>query len=278
MLEWPGFLKERDEDRPEANCLFHVFMDHCAPRLGEGNLSIGKADCGAVICSLPEQTGFTEYEEGRGTNPTLFGLNEPLPAVSLTPWRLQPSLMRSSDEVPNSRSIPLGAAWQFSPNDAMRGTSMHLALRAYLMRPDLATSLPLATGLDKAVLMQVADRAKALKDWLAQQGYTDLHCEIPISGYTPEGAEIHGAIDLLAMGKNGALLIDHKTGGSGKGLGPYWPQLSTYAALFQKTFSDQAMCGAGVFWLDHGRLELVEVESSKRDQGGINASVIDRLF
>ena len=57
----------------------------------------------------------------------------------------------------------------------------------------------MATGLDEVTLAPVSERADALKNWLATKGYTDLRPEIPVLGFTPEGAEIPGTIDLLAI-------------------------------------------------------------------------------
>ena len=259
VLEWPGFLKERDEDAPEASNLFHVLEDACAPRLGMGELRIGKVNCAAIVTAQPEQAGFTEYTAQSGTETPRFGGADRLPDMPLTPWRLQPSQAAPAPSAPDSRTISLGAAWPALLNNATRGTALHLALRTCLTRPDLTPALPAATGLDAPTLALVSARAEALKIWLTEQGYTDLRCEIPVLGHTPEGAEIPGTIDLLAVGPQGSLLIDHKSGGAGNGLGPYWSQLAAYAGLIGEFFPGHPLRGAGVFWIDHGQLELVEM-------------------
>ena len=69
-------------------------------------------------------------------------------------------------------------------------------------------------------------------------------------------------IDLLAIGPKGCLLIDHKTGGAGLGLGPYWPQISSYAALVARLFPQYSLRGVAVYWLDHGRLELAQISAT----------------
>lgn len=258
VLEWPAFLKDRDEDAPEATCLFHIFEDGCAPKPAGGKLQVGKVDCPATITILPEQAGFTEYGNGDAAIQPRFGAAAPMPAVPLTPWRLHPSQALAVGPAPASQTIPLGASWPGTVNTAQRGTSLHLALHAYLARPDLAMALPAATRLDEVTLGLIAKRAEALKSWLATQGYTDLRCEIPVLGHTAEGAEIPGTMDLLALGAEGCLLIDHKSGGLGDGLGPYWPQLSAYAGLVGQMLPDHPLKGVAVFWVDHGRLELVE--------------------
>ncbi|TBY56309.1 exodeoxyribonuclease V subunit beta, partial [Rhizobium leguminosarum bv. viciae] len=262
VLEWPGFLKEREEDAPEATNLFHVFIDNCAPQIGTNCLKVGGIDCPAVIKQLPEQAGFTEFANGVASVTPRFGPATPLAETPLSPWRLQPSQSRSAGEVPETCSIALGSPWSRTLNDAARGTALHLALRTYLIRPDLAPGLPSATALEEATLELISERATALKNWLSAEGYADIAAEIPVLGFTQDGAEIPGTIDLLAIGPKGCLLIDHKSGGSGEGLGPYWPQLSSYAGLVAKLFPQHPLKGVAVFWVDHGRLELANVSES----------------
>lgn len=258
VLEWPGFLKEREEETPEAKCLFHVFDDTCAPQMRDGKLRIGGVDCLAVITQMPEHAGVSEYLAGAIMDTPRLGSATLLPAMALTPWRLQPSQFTTAQPAPDSKSITLGTPWPLTVSDAARGTALHLALRTYLTRSDLITALPMATGLDEVTLALVSERADALKNWLATKGYTDLRPEIPVLGFTPEGAEIPGTIDLLAIGPFGCLLIDHKSGGGGQGFGPYWPQLYSYAGLAAKLFPQHPLQGVAVFWVDHGRLELAE--------------------
>ena len=259
VLEWPSFLKARNEEAPEANCLFHVLEDSCAPMIAGGMLRIGGIDCPAVITQLPEHAGATDYAPGSGGDVPLFGGDAPMPPTSLTPWRLQPSQARTADAAPDSRGVILGARWPQTVSDVTRGSALHLAMRTFLTRPDLATSLPSATGLDEATLKLVAERANELKAWLTDQGYTELHCEIPVLGRSAEGAEIPGTIDLLAVGPQGCLLIDHKTGGAGVGFGPYWPQLFAYSGLVDSVLRGHRMRGVGLHWMDHGRMDLVEL-------------------
>ncbi len=270
VVEWPGFIKERDEDAPEAKCLFHVFKDACALQIDGGKLRIGAFDCQSVITQLPEHAGFTGYQAGAITDMPKLGRGTPLPAVPLTPWRLQPSQSTAVQPAPDSQSVTLGVEWTSTISDAARGTALHLALRTCLTRPDLITALPMATGLDEATLTLVSERASALKAWLTTQGCTDLYCEIPVLAHSSEGAEIPGTIDLLAIGPNGCILIDHKTGGAGKGFGPYWSQLSAYAELVGKHFPQHPLQSVALLWVDHGRLEIVKMATTLNlaDQSG----------
>ena len=258
VLEWPEFLKARAEDAPEASCLFHVFEDACTPRLTGNSISIGWMTCPAAVRTLPDQTELTLPTDAGLTSAPRLGAASPLPATDLTPWRLQPSQMEAVGATPTSRSVSLGAAWPRVANDALRGTALHLALQTLLARPDLAEALPAATAFGSEELGQMGERAKALRAWLSANGFTELRTEVPVLDHTDEGAEIPGTIDLLAFGPPGCLVIDHKSGGSGHGLGPYWPQLSAYARLVRRIMPAHELRGAGIFWIDHGTLELVE--------------------
>ena len=262
VLEWPEFLKKRDPEAPEAKRLFHVFEDACAPQIGDSMLRIGGVDCPALITPLPDQASITEYVAGVERNVPRFGDAEPLPSTPTSPWRLQPSQLATAEPTPESDEINLGEPWPPAVSTAARGTALHLAMRTYLTRPELIEALPAATGLDETTLGQVAERAKALKDWLSDNGYTDLQCEIPMLRQTPEGAEVHGTIDLLAIGPKGCLLIDHKSGGAGSGLGDYWPQLAAYGGLVREAYPSHELNGMAVLWVDHGRLDLVGMPSA----------------
>lgn len=261
ILEWPAFLKERDKDAPEASCLFHVLEDTCAPVLGNSELHIAGVNCPAVIRRMPKHAGFSDFMDVSGLRVVRFGLAAPMPAIPLTPWRLNPSQLTATGAGPATEGITLGDACNVGPSNAVRGSAVHLALRTFLARPDLANRLPAATGLDAETLALLAERARTLKDWLAAEGFDDLRSEIPVSASTEEGAEISGTIDLLASGPDGYLLIDHKTGGSGDGLGPYWPQMLAYAGLLPVLMPGKSLKGVGIFWIDHGRLEMASETS-----------------
>lgn len=257
ILEWPGFLKARPADVPGASCLFHVFEDACRPALTGNALSIGGTSCPATVRNMPDQANLTALSGAQGGTLRLFGKAAPLACPPLTPWRLQPSQAEAVGPPPRSSAITIGSPLPPLMNDATRGTALHLALRTCLVRPDLASSLPDATGLSPDELALVAERARALRNWLEQQGYPDLRPEIALLGRSPEGAEIPGMIDLLASGPRGSLLIDHKSGGTGQGLGPYWPQLAAYVHLISQALPGHNLRGAAIFWIDHGSLELV---------------------
>lgn len=266
VIEWPGFVKEREEDAPGATNLAHILMDRCAPQIGTDSFRINGIDCPAVVRDLPDHASFTEYTNSvTGLTPR-FGPATPLAEIQLSPWRLQPSQSRNAGEVQPTSTVNLGEPWPGTINDATRGTALHLALRTYLTRPDLAENLVSATALEETTLKLISERGSALKNWLTAEGYTDLVSEIPVLGFTHDGAEIPGTIDLLAIGPEGCLIVDHKSGGSGEGFGPYWSQLSSYAGLVEKLFPQHLLKGVAIFWIDHGRLELASANIPQSSQ------------
>lgn len=258
ILEWPAFLTDRTEDAPGASCLFHVFEGTCRPVFGSNTLRLCGVECDAVIRALPDQAGLTVFGGGTPKQAARFGSADPMSFVPQTPWRLNPSQLLSNVPPPPTRGICLGEPWNAGPSSAARGTALHLAMRTCLARPELVPALAAATGLESETLTQVAERARTLKDWLTAQGYSELHCETPVVGTTKEGGEISGTIDLIACGPSGCILIDHKTGGPGDGLGTYWPQLSAYRNLMPTLMPGIPLRGLGIFWIDHGRLDLAD--------------------
>ena len=102
---------------------------------------------------------------------------------------------------------------------------------------------------------------------LSKLWYKSPQTEFPGRGYdrffelksSSEGAEIPGMIDLLAIGTKGCLSTDHRSGGAGLGLGPYWPQHSAYAGVVREVFPAYELNGMVVLWVDHGRIGLVDL-------------------
>ncbi|SFL43897.1 ATP-dependent exoDNAse (exonuclease V) beta subunit (contains helicase and exonuclease domains) [Loktanella salsilacus] len=258
IIEWPDFLKDRSEDAPEATCLFHVFADACSPAFGSSALTLGKTSCPATVHQMPEQAALTELDTIVFAEHMRFGAATPLEPVATTPWRRQPS-KTSTSAAPDSHTHQLGESWPVTLNTAGRGTALHLAMATCLTRPDLVDRLPDATGLPADTIAPIIARAAALRLWLSDQGYDDLICEVPVLGHTPDGAEVPGTIDLLARGSEGCLLVDHKSGGSGAGIGPYWGQLMAYADLVATHFPDHPLRGVAIHWMDHGTVEAVDM-------------------
>ena len=258
VIEWPAFLKQRNGD--PASCLFHVLEDTCHPEFGSDTFVINQIECAAQIITPGAQATVTVYGQEAERRIARFGMKDPLPQVQLLPWRLQPSSIKeTSVSVPPSRNISLGELWLVSESGTERGIMLHLAVRAFLTRPELRARLPAATGLDGATLERTELRAKALEEWLKEQDYSELHSEVMVSGRLLAGTELSGAIDLLACGPKGCMIIDYKSGGPGEGIGPYWPQIAAYIDAFPTAFPAQTLKSAAVYWLDKGLISIIDL-------------------
>jgi hypothetical protein len=130
-------------------------------------------------------------------------------------------------------------------------------------RPDLASSLPAATGLDAIALAAITAQVAALKEWLAREGYPELHLEVPIHVTHPDGSETLGNLDAVAMGPGRMLVINHKTGPAPdpeRRFATYWPQLAAYADALRLTFPAHRLQGVAIHWMNEGTLSFLPLE------------------
>lgn len=259
VIEWPGFdVKRKHED--EASHLIHVIEDKAGADLADDGIMIGGIFCPAKIKRCPDLSIEAMYGAQGSTAYTRFGHSEKLAdAGSLSPWKVQPSARALPNVEGELQSFTIGEQVQIDDSSAARGIALHLAIFCHLVRPDLKGQLPAATGLDYATLTVLEQRAEALKQWLGEQGYTQFECEVPVAGLTPEGSEVNGTIDLLAIGSKGALLIDHKSGGTGEGLGGYMGQLASYGEMVKEKLPHIKLNGLAIHWIDHGSIQLLEM-------------------
>ena len=88
VVEWPGFVKERDEDAPEAKCLFHVFADACAPQVGSGKLRIGGVDCPLHVGPAGFDTDFAQASDARVAHDLIFLVGQRQCRGAVAPSRL----------------------------------------------------------------------------------------------------------------------------------------------------------------------------------------------
>lgn len=258
IIEWPDWLKVRDEGAA-ADCLFQVLEERTGIKTESGAITLNGVICPATVRHAPEQVSCTELKVNVAEVRPRFGALEPLETAVQTPWRYRPSQERGRALGPG-QDHTLGPAWPAESGSAARGIALHMAVRALLLRPDLAARMREASGLHETVLARVAARANELRNWLNINGYTELHAEIPVEGRTAQGAVVSGIIDLLAIGPKGALVIDHKSSGVGEGLGSYEAQLASYAELVPG-LTGHAVTGVAINWLDHGHLVIHDLDA-----------------
>jgi len=114
-----------------------------------------------------------------------------------------------------------------------------------------------AQRLTDTAITQIAAQARALTGWLADQGYTTLHFELPFQETAADGSEINAIVDCLAEGPHGLLIIDHKSGpcpDPAARFATYQPQLAGYAAIVHRHWPDKPLQGVAIHWMSEGRL------------------------
>lgn len=259
ILEWPlgKFGKAAEQDDP-APFMAQLLRDEAGLKPALGQLTIGAVTlpCRTILSAngAPVPQG-----DPPGEADTLrFGQTRPLPHGPQTEWRQRPSQLAA---------VPLGgkpATQVLGPGFAgaevmaatQRGGAWHLAFRTLAARPELIDRLPAATGLDAATLAAIAAQAAALRARLAQDGFPDLHFELPIQIDNPDGSQLNGVIDLLAEGPEGLVIVDHKTGGGS--FAGYWPQLAAYAEAAARALG-RPVRRVGIHWMNAGTLEMLDV-------------------
>ncbi len=258
VIEWPEKALEK-----EATCLTLLARAGVAV---EDGLRVGGQVFPACIWRDPAGEG-REPAEPPAISLARFGAPEPEPIPARpTPWRRRPSTMTEAAALPSMpRLIPLGPA--FGAGKTMpateRGTAWHRAFRVLAARPDLATRLPLATGLDVPTLTAIAAQTTALCDWLRREGFPELHLEVPIHATHPDGSETLGILDAVAMGPDGMVIVDHKTGPAPDPQArftSYWPQLAAYAEALCLTFPERRLHGVAIHWMNEGTLSFLPME------------------
>ena len=258
VIEWPERALDKD-----ATCL--TLLARAGVSLGAGLIVAGQ-EFPARIWRDPAGEG-VEAASAAAQPLLRFGAPEPAPfPARATPWRRRPSTLTEGPALPAPpKVITLGSghgAGRAQPATE-RGTAWHRAFRVLASRPDLASSLPAATGLDAATLAAIEVQVVALKAWLASEGFPDLHLEVPIHVTDPDGSETLGILDAVAMGPGRMLVIDHKTGPApdpARRFATYWPQLAAYADALRLTFPAHHLRGVAVHWMNEGTLSFLPFE------------------
>ncbi len=266
ILEWPDFALKKlgESDGPTNYAEMLVLEAKMQPETG--SLKVGDASFTArtLACSA-EAPGKLEAPGVKDVSERLaFGELRPNLPTHQTSWRVRPSLILK-DTLPEIQtfSVPLDVSQEaaaFSGTAAERGTALHKAMRVLLLRPDLRPRLSAATGLDEATLDMLHAQADSLRQWLNDQGYTQIECEVPIQRREASGAEFNGIIDLLASGEGKRLILDHKSG-AGNFAG-YFAQLDAYRCFFAENLQEEEPKVA-IHWIDRAELEVLVHDEAK---------------
>jgi ATP-dependent exoDNAse (exonuclease V) beta subunit len=139
-----------------------------------------------------------------------------------------------------------------------KGTAVHEALRILLCRPDLRGRVSQHCRVSAAEVELLAQQAQALRQTLAELGYTRLHIEQPIELELADGGRQSIIVDLIAEGTDGFMIVDHKSGpvaDHAARFESYWPQLAAYIDAVEFK-AGKAVRSAAVFWTETGELTL----------------------
>ncbi|WP_136684538.1 UvrD-helicase domain-containing protein [Falsirhodobacter xinxiangensis] len=250
ILEWPDFAFKKEDPFAAGLLVAETGMEIGASlTIGGESFPLGST---ATAVGEPEAP----------TAPVRFGtLGAATPPQ--TEWRQRPSQLGHTQPMPGAPAVlALGTAHLGDETFAAateKGTAWHLAFRTLAMRPDLADRLNAATSLDAATLAAIAAQAQGLRDWLTREGFPELHAELPIQIDNPDGSQLNGVIDLLAIGPRGIVIVDHKTGGGG--FAGYWPQLAAYADAASRALN-LSVVKVAIHWMNNGTIEVLEMETA----------------
>lgn len=254
--------KEKTTPREGAERMVDLLRDRARLEAEDGTLSLCGTDFAAhVYVGVPDVLETPQAS----ANPSHARFGRPQEAVysPRTAWRRSPSSLHGgTPQLPvDLQTVTLSAGIKDSrkSNAAERGTAWHLALRVMMQRPDLATSLPAASGLNDSTLQDIAAQARALVDWLTSQGYDQMHFELPLQAVAADGSQTNAIVDCLAEGPHGLLIIDHKSGpcpDPKARFASYQPQLLAYAELVRARWRDKQLQGIAVNWMSEGALSV----------------------
>lgn len=268
VLEWPETFAQKAEAGEKPPFSGSALLAACGMRVEPGKIRLGQASFPArtSFCGKEMPPEFAGAGAPGGRAPGLARLGRR--AIAVRPMRPDGGpalLMPSGLEVPLSAPpaalvtegiappLPLQPEAFASATD--RGTALHDLLRIFLLRPDLGARAGARSGLDEATCAILARQAEALRTWLAARGYGTLMAEVPVDVALPTGARIRATLDLVAQGRAGLALIDHKSDAVSDCEARFvhhWPQVSAYAAALRAMGFAHEPILAGIYWLGRG--------------------------
>ncbi|WP_226610406.1 UvrD-helicase domain-containing protein [Marinobacter nauticus] len=137
------------------------------------------------------------------------------------------------------------------------GTWVHRLYQVYLVRPEL---------LEKALSMKpgcVYDQAQKTEIYRHLDGFREniesmigheieIRCELLLHSVSELSQVVSGIIDLVIIGSDRTLIVDHKSDGEGE-ISDYLGQLSAYRSLYR----EKSKTMLGVNWLRSAELEVL---------------------
>ena len=250
---------ERRREGPER--MVDMLRDRAELALGDGEIRLGEAPFAAIV--TPGNPEAPEPVAAEAAVLPGFGAPRELTAASRTSWRRSPSTLAAAAPVARCslHTEAFGPAIAETRTDSAtdRGNAWHHGLRVALARPDLNDRLPAAVGLSPTSCAQIVAQADALKAWLSAHGYDRLHHELPLQEVAQDGSETNAILDVLAEGREGLLIVDHKSGpcpDPAARFTTYRAQLDAYVALVRARWPYKPLHGTAIVWMSEGTVTL----------------------
>lgn len=265
IIEWPQDDEKVDPPLPITGR--RLLNDVCGIRFEGNQISVGKEEFPVrmTICSKELPASF-EAENQMHLDAFDRELRFALERRSIDAMT---SVVSPSQAITTTRSLPsqietraIAQGVKLVGPDLVqatdKGTAIHEALRILLCRPDLRHKVQAHCRILDAEVEFLSQQADALRQALADLGYTQLHVEQPIEVPLSDGGSQSIILDLIAEGTNGFMIVDHKSGAvSDHALRfeRYWPQLAAYIDAVG-TKGAKAVDGAAIFWTETGELTI----------------------
>jgi ATP-dependent exoDNAse (exonuclease V) beta subunit len=265
IIEWPQ--DDEKVDPPLPITARRLLNDACGIRFQGNQISVGAEEFPArmTICSKELPASF-EAENKVHLDASDRELRF---ALERRPIDAMASVVSPSQATETSRPLPsqietraIAPGVMLAGPDLVqatdRGTAIHEALRILLCRPDLSHKVHEHCRILDAEVEFLVQQAEALRQALADLGYTQLHVEQPIDIPLSDGGSQSIILDLIAEGPSGFMIVDHKSGAvSNPALRfeRYWPQLAAYVDAVG-AMGGKSVDGVAVFWTETGELTL----------------------
>ncbi|MBL3597499.1 UvrD-helicase domain-containing protein [Rhodovulum sulfidophilum] len=257
VMEWPDYVKE------DADTVSRLLVEEGKLELGTGEITVGNSKHPARLTNhgkaFPESFADTGIETA--TEAEVRPGRPETPGPRGAPLFLRPSDGGEATALWSLETRALGAALPREAFDdaSLRGSALHLAMQVFLQRPDRAIDLGAATGLSPETLAALAEQARSLREALAEQGFTDLHPELPFDTEIADGPRVRGTVDLLGLSQDGreAVIIDYKSPAPEapiEAAQQYLAQLGAYVGALSALRPETRLARAGIHFLGSGTL------------------------
>ncbi len=253
-----------EKERPER--MVDLLRARAGIGVSETGLVVSGHDLEARIIHESRDRQFPEAVSPTQASVPRFGQSGATPPSSRTQWRVSPSSLETetADNAPTLEHIELGHGLGVRvdrfDSATERGSAWHLAFRVLCQRPDLRKQLAATVGLDAASLDTIEAQAGRVQDWLHEQGYDQLHFELPVQNIRANGSQTNAIIDCLAEGPSGYLILDHKSGpcpDPSTRFANYLPQLRAYSELLSGR-GGKPVQQLAINWMNEGVISVAQ--------------------